>query len=112
MVIIFNKELFSVFKMEHRTPGNLRGFVQAKMRNFRTGTMIEHRFSSEDKVERASLDEQEMEYLYDDGEYFYFMNTTTFDLERGFSPMAPAMMITRDIASAMSVTPMIVGNPM
>src|ERR1700685_2386623 len=79
MVIIFNKDLFSVFKMEHRTPGNLRGFVQVKMRNFRTGTMIEHRFSSEDKVERASLDEQEMEYLYDDGEYFYFMNTATFE---------------------------------
>ena len=54
MVIIFNKDLFSVFKMEHRTPGNLRGFVQVKMRNFRSGTMIEHRFSSEDKVERAS----------------------------------------------------------
>ena len=79
MVIKFNKELFSVFKMEHRTPGNLRGFVQVKMRNFKTGTMIEHRFSSEDKVERASLDEQEMEYLYDDGEYFYFMNTETFE---------------------------------
>jgi elongation factor P len=79
MVIKFNKDLFSVFKMEHRTPGNLRGFVQVKMRNFKTGTMIEHRFSSEDKVERASLDEQEMEYLYDDGEYFYFMNTETFE---------------------------------
>src|SRR5271170_2336308 len=79
MVIKFNKELFSVFKMEHRTPGNLRGFVQVKMRNFRTGTMMEHRFSSEDKVERASLDEQEMEYLYDDGEYYYFMNTETFE---------------------------------
>ena len=79
MVINFNKDLFSVFKMEHRTPGNLRGFVQVKMRNFKTGTMIEHRFSSEDKVERASLDEQEMEYLYDDGEYFYFMNTETFE---------------------------------
>jgi elongation factor P len=79
MVIKFNNELYSVFKMEHRTPGNLRGFVQAKMRNFKSGTMIEHRFSSEDKVERASLDEQEMEYLYDDGEYFYFMNTTTFE---------------------------------
>ncbi len=79
MVIIFNKDLFSVFKMEHRTPGNLRGFVQVKMRNFRSGTMIEHRFSSEDKVERASLDEQEMEYLYDDGEYYYFMNTSTFE---------------------------------
>src|ERR1700685_893598 len=79
MVIKFNNELYSVFKMEHRTPGNLRGFVQAKMRNFKTGTMIEHRFSSEDRVERASLDEQEMEYLYDDGEYFYFMNTETFE---------------------------------
>ncbi len=79
MVIKFNNELYSVFKMEHRTPGNLRGFVQCKMRNFKTGTMIEHRFSSEDRVERASLDEHEMEYLYDDGEYFYFMNTETFE---------------------------------
>ena len=79
MVIKFNKDLFSIFKMEHRTPGNLRGFVQVKMRNFKTGTMIEHRFSSEDRVERASLDEHEMEYLYDDGEYFYFMNTETFE---------------------------------
>jgi elongation factor P len=41
--------------------------------------MTEHRFSSEDRVERAQLDEQEMEYLYDDGEYFYFMNIETFD---------------------------------
>jgi elongation factor P len=79
MVVKFNNDLFSVFKMEHRTPGNLRGFVQVKMRNFKSGIMIEHRFSSEDKVEKASLDEQEMEYLYDDGEYFYFMNTETFE---------------------------------
>src|SRR5712671_2966085 len=79
MVVVFNKELHTVFKMEHRTPGNLRGFVQAKMRNFRTGSMMEHRFSSEDKVEKAQLDEHEMEYLYDDGEYFYFMNTETFE---------------------------------
>jgi len=79
MVIKFNKELYSIFKMEHRTPGNLRGFVQVKMRNLSTGSMTEHRFSSEDKVERAALDEQEMEYLYDDGEYYYFMNTETFE---------------------------------
>jgi elongation factor P len=79
MVIKFNKDLFSVFSVFHRTPGNLRGFVQAKMRNLRSGTMIEHRFSSEDKVERAALDEQVMEYLYDDGEFYYFMNTQTFD---------------------------------
>jgi elongation factor P len=79
MIVKFNNELHSVFSMVHRTPGNLRGFVQAKMRNLRSGTMIEHRFSSEDKVERISLDEQEMEYLYDDGEYFYFMNTVSFE---------------------------------
>src|ERR1041385_5766626 len=79
MVIKFNNDLFSVFSVNHRTPGNLRGFVQAKMRNLRTGTMIEHRFSSEDKVERAILDEVEMEYLYDDGEYFYFMNSENFE---------------------------------
>jgi elongation factor P len=79
MVVKFNNELYSIFKMVHRTPGNLRGFVQVKMRNFRTGTMVEHRFSSEDKVEKASLDEQEMEFLYDDGEYYYFMNTETYE---------------------------------
>jgi elongation factor P len=79
MVIKFNNELHSIFKMEHRTPGNLRGFVQVKMRKLSSGTMIEHRFSSEDRVERASLDEHEMEYLYDDGEYFYFMNTESFE---------------------------------
>jgi len=79
MVIKFNDELYTVFKTEHRTPGNLRGFVQVKMRSLRSGSMTEHRFSSEDRVERAALDEQEMEYLYDDGEYYYFMNTETFE---------------------------------
>ena len=79
MVIKFNNELHSVFSVAHRTPGNLRGFVQAKMRNLRSGNMTEHRFSSEDKVEKAQLDEIEMEYLYDDGEFYYFMNTESFE---------------------------------
>src|ERR687884_1715953 len=79
MVVRFNNELFSVFSVNHRTPGNLRGFVQAKMRNLRSGTMIEHRFSSEDRVEKAMLEEHEMEYLYDDGEYYYFMNTESYE---------------------------------
>jgi elongation factor P len=79
MVIKFNNELHSVFSVAHRTPGNLRGFVQAKMRNLRSGNMTEHRFSSEDKVEKAQLDEIEMEYLYDDGEYFYFMNSENYE---------------------------------
>jgi elongation factor P len=79
MVIKFNNELYSVFSVTHRTPGNLRGFVQAKMRSLRSGSMMEHRFSSEDRVEKAIMDEQEMEYLYDDGEYYYFMNTENYE---------------------------------
>jgi elongation factor P len=79
MVVKFNNDLFSVFSVAHRTPGNLRGFVQAKMRNLRSGAMMEHRFSSEDKVERAIMDEVEMEYLYDDGSNYYFMNTENYE---------------------------------
>ena len=79
MVIKYNNDLYSVFSVSHRTPGNLRGFVQARMRSLKSGTMIENRFSSEDKVEKAILDEIEMEYLYDDGEFFYFMNTENYE---------------------------------
>ena len=79
MVIKFNSELYSIFSVNHRTPGNLRGFVQVKMRSLRSGSMTEHRFSSEDKVEKAMLEEQEMQYLYDDGEYYYFMNTENYE---------------------------------
>ena len=79
MVVKFNNELYSIFSVNHRTPGNLRGFVQVRMRSLRSGSMTEHRFSSEDKVEKALLEEQEMQYLYDDGEYYYFMNTENFE---------------------------------
>src|SRR5580700_2926540 len=79
MVIKFNKELYSIFTMTHRTPGNLRGFVQVRMRSLRNGSMNEHRFSTDDKIEKAVLDQQDMEYLYDDGEYFYFMNTENYE---------------------------------
>jgi elongation factor P len=49
------------------------------MRSLRTGSMTEHRFSSEDKVEKAQLDQHDMEYMYDDGEYFYFMNIENYE---------------------------------
>ena len=74
-----NNDLYSILKMEHRTPGNLRAFVQVKMRNLRTGAMFDNRFSSTEQVDRAILDEQEMEFLYDDGEQYTFMNTETYD---------------------------------
>src|SRR6476469_4456885 len=80
MVFKFNNDLFSVFSVAHRTPGNLRGFVQAKMRNLRRGSMMEQRFSSEEKVERSIMEEVEMEYLY--VVVFYNDTTTTENYEQ------------------------------
>jgi elongation factor P len=79
MVIKHNNELFSIYRAEHRTPGNLRAFVQARIRNLRTGAISDHRFRSTDDVERAIIDETEMQYLYSDGDSYCFMNTQTFD---------------------------------
>jgi elongation factor P len=64
---------------QHRTPGNLRAFVQAKLRNLRNGASSEVRFSSTENIERASLEEHEMEFLYSDPDMHHFMNTETYD---------------------------------
>jgi elongation factor P len=79
MVINHNGELYSIYKAEHRTPGNLRAFVQAKMRNLRSGAIADHRFRSTDDVERAVIDEADMQYLYSDGDSYHFMNTATYE---------------------------------
>ena len=79
MVVRHEGELYSVFSLTHRTPGNKRGFVQTKLRNLNSGAMKEHRFSSEDFVERAFLDEKEVEFLYPEGDVFTFMDTTTYE---------------------------------
>ena len=79
MVIRHNGELFAIHKAEHRTPGNLRAFVQARMRNLRTGAIADHRFRSTDEVERAMIDETEMQYLYADGDSYVFMNTENYE---------------------------------
>jgi elongation factor P len=79
VVIKHNGELYTIFSVTHRTPGNLRGFVQVRMRSLRSGNMADHRFSSEDRVERAVLDEHEMEYLYQDGDDYHFMNTESYE---------------------------------
>jgi elongation factor P len=79
MVIKHEGELYSVFSLYHRTPGNKRGFVQTRLRSLRSGSIIDYRFRSEDMVERAILDEIEFEYLYSDADTYYFMNTETFE---------------------------------
>jgi len=74
MIIKYKEQLHLVFSVEHRTPGNLRAFIQAKLKNIRTGAMFVERFRSPDPIERVIVDEIKMEYLYADGEDYYFMD--------------------------------------
>ena len=79
MIIMYNNAPHRVLDFQHRTPGNLRAFVQAKLRNVKTGSSTEVRFSSTENIERAMLEDHEMEYLYSDGDMHHFMNTETYD---------------------------------
>jgi elongation factor P len=79
MVILFEGQPCKVVEFRHHTPGNLRAMVQTKLRNILSGSSFEHRFRSADTVERASLEQHEMEYMYSDGSHHHFMNTETFD---------------------------------
>ena len=79
MLIKIGSDLFRVLDLQHVTPGNLRGFVRAKFRNIRTGTLSDQKLRSEDSIERATLDEREMQYLYRDGDSFHFMDTDTYE---------------------------------
>jgi elongation factor P len=79
MLIKLENDLFRVLDLQHFTPGNKRGFVQAKMRNIRTGVQADNKFRAEEDVERAILDERQMQYLYREGDSFHFMDTTTYE---------------------------------
>jgi elongation factor P len=79
MVLEYNNGLWRVMTISHITPGNWRGMVQTKLRNIRTGTQTENRFRSEDRVERVILDQVRMQFLYQEGDDFHFMNTETYD---------------------------------
>ncbi len=77
--ILYNNEPYRVMSVQHITPGNWRGMVQTKLKNLKTGSSVENRFRSEDKVERALLEQHEMEYLYNDGTDYHFMNSETYE---------------------------------
>jgi translation elongation factor P/translation initiation factor 5A len=79
MLIKMGPDLFRVLDLQHVTPGNLRGFVRAKFRNIRNGSLSDQKLRSEDFLERAVLDEREMQYLYKDGDSFHFMDTSSYE---------------------------------
>jgi elongation factor P len=79
MLINVEQNLFRVLEVQHVTPGNLRGFVRVKLRNIRNGTLSDQKLRSEDSIERATLDEREMQYLYHEGEDYHFMDTSSYE---------------------------------
>jgi elongation factor P len=79
MLIKFGNDLFRIMDLHHLTPGNKRAHIQARMRNIRTSALADHKFRAEEDVERAVLDEREMQYLYNDGHHYHFMDTSTYE---------------------------------
>ncbi|MBI3301091.1 MAG: elongation factor P [Deltaproteobacteria bacterium] len=79
MIVMHQNDLHRIMELTHVTPGNWRGFVRTKLRNLRSGLQTEYKFRSEDKVDRVSLEQQEMEYLYQSGDEFHFMNSENYE---------------------------------
>jgi len=78
-VIFFEGQPCRVMEFTHRTPGNLRAFVQARMRNLSSGATFEHRFSATEFIEEARLDTKQMQVLYRDGSGVHVMDADTYD---------------------------------
>src|SRR5580698_10363313 len=79
MVLVFEGQPVRVIEFRHHTPGNLRAMVQAKLKNIRTGSTFEHRFRAADSVERAAMETHDLEFLYQGGDTYHFMNTENYD---------------------------------
>jgi elongation factor P len=79
MIIKHNGDLHVVYSVDHRTPGNKRAAMQTKMRNLRTGSMMDYRFRAEETIEKVVVDEMEFEYLYSDGEGHHFMDSENYE---------------------------------
>ncbi len=79
MLVKVQQDLFRVLELQHVTPGNLRGFVRVKFRNIRNGSLSDQKLRSEDTLDRATLDEREMQYLYQDGDAYCFMDTSSYE---------------------------------
>ena len=79
MVLVFEGDPCRVIEFRHHTPGNLRAMVQAKLKNMRTGSSFEHRFRAADTIEKADMETHELEFLYQGGDSYHFMNTQNYD---------------------------------
>ncbi|MEI6740686.1 MAG: elongation factor P [Gemmatimonadaceae bacterium] len=79
MVIVFEGDPCRIVEFRHHTPGNLRAMVQAKLKNLRTGSSFEHRFRAADTITKADMETVELEFMYQGGDSYHFMNTGNYD---------------------------------
>ncbi len=79
MVLVHNGEPCRVLEFRHHTPGNLRAMIQTKLKNLRSGSSFEHRFRAADTVEKASMETHDLEFMYQGGDTYHFMNTENYD---------------------------------
>ncbi|NBX25958.1 MAG: elongation factor P [Planctomycetes bacterium] len=79
LAIKMDSRLYLITKVEHRTPGNLRAFVQVLLRDLNSGALIDKRLRSGEEVEQVDLDRRPMEYLYKDGDKFVFMDSQSYE---------------------------------
>ena len=75
----YNNDLVQVIEYEHRTPGNLRAFYQVKMRNIKSGKLLENRFRAGEEIFPVRVDVKDMQYLYEEGNALICMDTETYD---------------------------------
>jgi elongation factor P len=74
-----DKELYKVIDYQHHKPGRGKAVIRTKLRNLRTGAKIDKNFTSGDRVQDIRLDHQTVQYLYSDGDFYYFMDTETYE---------------------------------
>ena len=79
MTIMYENNIYSVMDTQHVKPGKGAAFVQAKLKNLRSGSIIENRFNSSDKVEPARIEKKPMQYLYSMNDVYYFMDMNTYE---------------------------------
>ncbi len=79
MVLDLNGELWQVLWFQHHKPGKGNTVVRTKLKNVLTGKIVDQTFNSDTKVDTATVDRREMQYLYLDGEDYVFMDNTTYD---------------------------------
>jgi elongation factor P len=72
-------EIYKVLGYQHHKPGRGKAIIRTKIRNLRTGTIIDKNFSSGDRVQDIRIEKVEVQYLYKDTDFYYFMNTETYE---------------------------------